>query len=384
MADGDIGSVIDTLEYDTAFSNFAQILKHSSSIAVIFYGNSSSNQQLVTVEVNSAGQITDTVKDTLAFNGFWAGFLSMAWRSTGTLVMAGRMALSGGDIAPYVASVSVGDAGQLPGAITQTLKIHPLENSSTSIIHLYGDIMVVAHDDANHDGFITTFSCSVGGGISGSVIDSYEFESVDANELKICKVSDTVVAVVYKDPVGDGWLKTFEIDSAGNITASAIDSFEFEPGVAYRPNILHLLGDIFVIAWADADVDGQIITIDIDSSGNIGAAAIDSWEYNTVRAAKPQLCKVSDGIIAITYGDIDGDGRVTTIAIDAAGAITKTAIDELEYEPAFNDYPDICHMTGNIYLLENVVANDDGFVRSVDIQTPSVGRPKQLMTMGIG
>ena len=353
-------------------------------MAVIFYADVGSNQKLVTVEVSKQGAITDAVKDTLSFNGAWAGYLSMAWRSTGSLVLVGRMNLNGGAYNTWAATVSVGEQGQLPSSPIDTLQIGTTYPVTTSLVHLQGGIMLLAYTESDAHGYLATFACTPAGSLPVLVTDEYEFEDAVVDHFHLIRISDTIVALVYKDAAGDGWLKTFQVSTGGIITASALDSLEFETDTCYRPHILHLLGDIYVVAWADSDTYGQIITIDIDSSGNIGGAAIDSWQYQTPRATSPQMLKLSDSVIVLKYFDNTPDAVVTTITIAADGTITKTPIDTLIYATAPLTYTQICHMSGNIYLFPYSGAGDDGYVKSIAIETPSLAIPHQIMMMGMG
>lgn len=384
MAAGDIGTVLDTLEFDTDKAEFIQILKRHRTIAVIFYADIDSDQKLVTVEMDPAGQITNTVKDTLSFNGAWAGYLSMAWRSTGMLVVCGRMKLNGGAYNTWAASISVGEAGQLPSVIADKIQIGTTYTITSSIVHLQDGMMLIAFVESDSHGYLATFSCTTGGSLPDSTTDLYEFEDQTVDHFHMIKISNTIVAIVYKDEVGDGWLKTFHIASGGNITEAPVDALKFETGVCYRPHILHLLEDIYVVAWADADVYGQLMTIDIDKNGNIGAGPIDSWQYKTPRASGPSMAKLSDSVIVLKYSDDSPDAIVATITIASDGTITKTPIDELIYQTAPVSYTAFCFMIGNMYLFPYSGTDNHGFVKSIQIETPSVAIPRGLMMMGMG
>jgi hypothetical protein len=384
LAAGDIGTVLDTLEFDTSKAEFIRILRRTSTIAVIFYADIGSNQKLVTVEVSKQGAITDAVKDTCSFNGAWAGYLSMAWRATGSLVLAGRMNLNGGAYNTWAATVSVGEAGQLPSSPVDTLQIGTTYTGSSGLVHLQGGVLLLSYTESDSHGYLATFACTPAGSLPALVTDTYEFEDGVTDHHHLIKVSDTIVALVYKDASGDGWLKTFQVSTGGIITASALDSLEFEPDTCYRPHIVHLLGDVYVVAWADASTYGQIITISIDSSGNIGAVPLDSWQYATPRATGPAMAKLSDSVIILKYADNTPDAVVTTITIAADGTITKTPIDTLIYATSPASYTQICHMIGNIYLFPYSGAGNDGFVKSIAIETPSQALPHQIMMMGMG
>jgi len=120
-----------------------------------------------------------------------------------------------------------------------------------------------------------------------TVIDSFVFRATGAWEPVIINIDGDIYAIVYRDVDTDGWIATIDISAAGDIGAARIDHFEFEPADCINPSIIHISGDIYAIAYNGPGNDGFIITISIDSAGNIGAAVIDSLEYCTSNVVRP-------------------------------------------------------------------------------------------------
>ncbi|GAH69257.1 unnamed protein product, partial [marine sediment metagenome] len=199
-----------------------------------------------------------------------------------------------------------------------------------------------------------------------------------------CKVCDTIVAVAYRGPDNDGFLKTFEIDAAGVITNSFKDTLKFDDLGAEDPRICHVSGNIYAIVYRDSAGDGKIVTVTIDSSGNIGAAIEDFFVFETGAFYRPSICKVCDTIVAVAYRGPDNDGFLKTFEIDAAGEITEPVHDSLEFETTLAQYCAITHMQGNTYLIAFQSTDYDGFVVSVDIETPLGARPHHELLMGMG
>lgn len=383
MADGDIGSVQDTLEYDTVNSLYNRIIKRSDSIAAIVYTDDNGDQKVVTVQVDAAGQITDTVLDTLIFNGGVADFLSIAERTPGMYVIYGNMNLDASSATLWAVTVSVSGAGALPAAIIDSLKFATGGLYNSSLIYLTGNIMVGADVVSGNAAWIRTFDCSAGGTLDVTEIESYRYFPNSGANCDICKVSGGVVAVVSGDTGGELKLWTYLINAAGNITTPAHDTLVLA-AVGGDGDICHVIGNIYAIAYEGGGTDGFICTVNIDSGGNIGGSVIETYEFETSLLLDPAITKVTEGIVAIAYTGPSSYGYIKTIAIDAAGDITTPFLDELEYAGAGSEHQDIVFMQGNIYLIAHKWPDADGFVTSVDVVTPVTAASKHLMMMGVG
>ena len=73
-----------------------------------------------------------------------------------------------------------------------------------------------------------------------------------------------------------GWLKTVEIADDGTISNAQIDTLEWDTANGYFPQIIPVSGDVYAIAYRGTDVDGFLKTVQITSDGQIGNAVIDS------------------------------------------------------------------------------------------------------------
>ena len=112
-------------------------------------------------------------------------------------------------------------------------------------------------------------------------IDSFEFDADNGATPHILNISGTVYAIAYSGTGNDGWLITLTIAADGMIGA-IIDSLEWDVSFGFEPFLFAVSGDIYGIAYRGVDNDGWLVTVDIDSVGNIGAAVIDSLENEYV------------------------------------------------------------------------------------------------------
>ena len=73
---------------------------------------------------------------------------------------------------------------------------------------------------------------------------------------------------------GDGFLKTIEIATNGQITDTAIDSLEYDITDGITSSIVHISGDVFAIAYQGNGDDGFLATVSISSGlANIASKA---------------------------------------------------------------------------------------------------------------
>ena len=129
----------------------------------------------------------------------------------------------------------------------------------------------------------------------GAVIDTLEFDSVYAYQPYLFEVSSGIVGCAYKGPDGDGWLCTFAVDAVGQIGAAPIDTLEFDGSdCTGHPKVLKITGTTkYIIMYPTTGIVEKICTVDIDDSGNIGAAIIDSHTYDATRGAPGDIIYIS-------------------------------------------------------------------------------------------
>ena len=159
------------------------------------------------------------------------------------------------------------------------------------------------------------------------------------------KIADGIVAFTYLSSTPSpyaGEVATVAIAADGTITAAVIDVLEFDDDT-YESNIVHATGDIYVISFKEETAnDAYIATVDIDSSGNIGAAIADSQQLTTGPTTAQSVIKIADGIVAIFYNATATGSRVETRSIAADGTIG-----------AIIDGPDIWLSSGTPYYMHS-------------------------------
>ncbi len=218
---------------------------------------------------------------------------------------------------------------------------------------------------------ITVTSNATGGGEIGSidktVIDTFDFEGAFCNTPDMIHVSGNIYAIAFEGSGSDGFVRTVEIDLDGNITNSAIDTLEFDPDTCYFPNIIQVASNIYAIAYRGPGNDGFLKTVSIAPNGDIGASVIDTLEFDTSDCYEPDIIFVTGIYYAIAYRGPGNDGFLKTVTIAANGDIGNSVIDTLEFDPSNCYEPDIINVSPTYFAIAYRGPGNDGFLKTVTI-----------------
>jgi len=205
-------------------------------------------------------------------------------------------------------------------------------------------------------------------------ISTLQFEESTALDSDVIHISGNIYAIAYEGPGNNGFVKTVEITSEGQISDEPIASFEFDTSRGTYVDIIHISGNIYAIAYQGLDNDCFLKTIKINPNGQIdpGTALKDTFEFDDQYCRYPNIIHVSGKIYAIAYTDTNNDGMLKTVEIKASGQITKDVVAGLEFDAHSASYPDIIHVSDNIYAIVYEQTNPPnvvGVLKTVEIST---------------
>lgn len=254
-------------------------------------------------------------------------------------------------------------SGAFPGL--NTFIYDSARGINPDIIHVSGDVYAVAYTQDGDDGFLKTVTITPTGDI-GPVIGTLEFDTSHGVDPDIIHVSGDVFAIAYTGPGDDGFIKTVNITPAGSIGA-VIGTLEFDPIDGKTPHIINVSGTVYAIVYETNAGDGQLITINIPNSGT-PITSIDSYEFDDRDGKTPRIIHVSGNIYAIAYEGQNTDGFVVTVTISPSGTITKSLISSFEFEDSVARTPDILKVAGEYYAIAYAGPSADaGWVKTVRI-----------------
>ena len=353
----------DTLEFDAQKGNTPNIIPISGDVYAIAYTGNGDDGFLKTFEITANGQITDTAIDTLEFD-------TQKGNTPSIIPIAGdvyAIAYAGNGDDGFLKTVEIAANGQITDSVIDSLEFDTQKGKTPSIIPISGDVYAIAYAGNGDDGFLKTVEIASSGQITDSVIDSLEFDTQKGNTPNIIPVAGNVYAIAYAGNGDDGFLKTIEIAGNGQITDAVIDSLEFDTVKGKTPNIIPVSGNIYVIAYTGDGDDGILKVVDITVSGQITDAAIDTLEFDNQKGNTPNIIPVSGNIYAIAYAGDGGDGFLKTVEIAASGQITDVVINTLEFDTLKGKTPNIIPISGDIHAIAYTGDGDDGFLKTIFI-----------------
>ncbi|MBN2602609.1 MAG: type IV pilin [Candidatus Thermoplasmatota archaeon] len=310
-SNGDIGEKIDALIFDTKYCEEPNVFQVSNNIFAIAYNGQGNKGTLLTVNIDSKGEISDVVLDTLIF-----------------------------------------DSNQ---------------GLNTDVTHVSGDIFAIAYRGQGYKGTLKTVEIFGNGQISDSVKDSLVFEPLQATETSIVWISENMIAIAYRQSDKEGIVKTAAILSNGEISDTVIDSLEFEGDEGIDPEIIHVTGTIYAIAYEGPDDKGYLTTIDISSVGDINDTIIDTYIFDSDQGKEPDIIQISEEYYAIAYRGKSDLGVLKTVRILPNGNIIDSIVDLLNLQKTCND-PDIINILGDNYVIGFRSLSKEGYLLTVQIE----------------
>jgi hypothetical protein len=176
----------------------------SDTLAII-YGDESFYGKLVTINISSTGDITNTVASSWTF-----------------------------DSTPNILYVDIG--------------------------RISGNVYGISYADSDSDGQVKTLTIANTGAITKSWIDTLEF--APANTVSYLKLFTVMNASVYgvacKDTSG-GLIRTMNISSTGTIGDAIIDTFTFDVDCFWYPTVLYVNKSYYLIVYPGPDTGGSFI-----------------------------------------------------------------------------------------------------------------------------
>jgi len=269
----------------------------------------------------------------------------------------------------FLKTVEIAPDGIITNSAIDTLEFDIADCVNPDIIHISGDTFAIAYTGSQGDGFLRTVTINAAGTIGNTVIDTFEFDTADGNDPDIVFVSGDYYAIAYRGQASDGFLRTMTINAAGAIGNFITDTLEFDPGNCLQPDIENVAGSIFQIAYQGASADGFLKSVSIAANGNIGNSVIDTIEFNTADCAYPDIIHISGDVYAIAYTGSGNDGFLTTMTVTAAGVISNNTIATFEFDNANGLEPRIIYLSGNIYAVVYDGPQNDGWIITLPVET---------------
>jgi len=331
-----------------------------TTICAIAYQNSDSHGVIKTVSVAGDGQIITEI-DSIEFD--------LTFATTPTIVhISGSMyaiAYTGAADDGYLKTVEIDANGQITDTVIDTLEFVTDDGISPSLIHVSGDVFAIAYQGKGDDGFLKTVQIAADGQITDTWFE-LEFDTVLGDTPEILHVSGDIYAIAYQG-LEDGFLKTVEIAADGQITDPVVDTLIFDGAMGNNPSITQISGNIYAIAYGDSNNAGQVKTVEIADDGQITDTLIDSFEFiSSSSTFDQQIIPVSNNIFAIV---IEGTstGLLRTVEISDSGEITHAVLDSMTFDSGLGGTPRIVPVGAGIFAIAYEGVDSDGWLTTVSV-----------------
>jgi len=269
----------------------------------------------------------------------------------------------------FLKTVQIAGSGEIGNEEIDSFEFDVVKGKTPDIIPISGDVYAIAYAEDGDDGRLITVTIANDGQITEAIIDSVEFDNAKGKTPNIIHISGNVYAIAYAGDGDDGWLITGTITAAGQITDTLIDSLEFDHVKGKTRNIIPISGNVYAIAYAGDLDDGFLITVTIATDGQITDTVIDTLEFDTSQGKTPNIIPISGDVYAIAYAGNADAGSLKTVTIATDGQITDPVIDTLEFDSAKGKTPNIIPVSGDVYAIAYAGNGDDGFLKTLTIAT---------------
>lgn len=357
---GDIDSTISTYEFDTDNGNYIRMSHVAGDIYVVYYTSLSlDNIYLKTIEITSAGAITQNTIDTQLVTNLDGWPKELMEISTNVFVASYELQSDEGIIKTY----SISSAGEISNSHLDTLTYFT-DVGKPHFERVDEDTFVVVYSDNSDSIDVKTIGIDSDGDITG-VIDTW---ALDGRAIgKIINLGNNNFAVFIRYNGGaQRRIRTFSIADNGIITKSVIDTDTDEMTGDYNTwNILHINGNVFVDSYTRSGVAGGISTHTIDTNGNISNDPIDTLEGYDTYVSAPRLIHLKNDLYAISYRGPGNDGIIKVIRISDDGQIQDIIMDTYTFDD-FADQPFMIEINEDVYAVGYSGVDYDGFIKTLE------------------
>lgn len=369
MAEGDIGVVIDTGIFDAVRGMDPSIVHVSGDVFAVAYKGPDNDGWLCTFTIDNLGNIGGVI-NTLEFDNVDADVPCLI-HVTGNIFAIAYWMTSLDD--GIVKTFTISPAGVI-GAVA-TLTFDAVRGRSPDIIHIFGDVYAIAYWGPGDDSTVCTITINNVGAIGFIAAQSYLWTNA-CGSPNIIHVFGNVFAIAYKNAGGGGTVNTVSITNLGAIGAAVLDTESYDAVWSENQRIIHISGDVYAIAYTyfQGGINrGKLCTLTINNLGVIGFPVIASLIFDAAQGIQPNIIHISRDVYAIAYRGPDDDGFLITLHIADNGTI-GAIIDTLEFDTTAAGHPNLIHISGDVYAIaySYMVGLGPGYVKTMDIQTSTI------------
>jgi len=390
---GDIGAVIDFLEFNTTDTTDTNIIQVSGDTFAVAYVDASGNGQIATFTVDNAGDINNAPvvdgPDQIAAGGIAEPQL---FHITGDIY--GIVYEDGGSIT--INTFDINNAGTIsPIATTGGIASTPITGTSPDIVKLSGaagtpQFYAIGYTTGAAVN-IVTISITANGITVATVTATAQLDAAGDN-LELVKLVDTgQYAAVYHTGT-KGQVEIFTAaDNGGGVNLAGNTMLLFAGNnisATSTFDIRHIIGTTYAVAYVGPSNQGIVETISITNT-SVDVATLDNSDGGSTFASNvvnPVFLQSFDSLadlpLIIAYEDgSDNSGDLASLTINAGSGVVSNQVDTANFDTTLGREPFIAHRTGDFYVVSYEGTANDGFVTSFNLGTaPDLISPTPVIT----
>jgi hypothetical protein len=141
----------------------------------------------------------------------------------------------------------------------------------------------------------------------------------------VSRIDDSHFLCVYQGPDSHGWAVVLTIDAA-DWSISMETPFEYDEGLGGEPNVTKIDDTHYLCVYKGVDADGFAVVLSVDL-GDWSISKEWPFEFDTVRADYPYLCRIDEGHYLCSWEgpDLDGWAAVLEVELPAVGIVQETS-----------------------------------------------------------
>ena len=149
----------------------------------------------------------------------------------------------------FAKTFSVDSSGNISNAVLDTLEFDTDQCAYPEITQVSGIYYLIAYMGTGNLGKMVTITIDAAGDISNAVVNSYTFDATQGSDPSLTKVGSYLqFAVAYSGETSHGWIKTVPISALG-IIGVVESSLEFNNVQVMRTFIMRTSSNIYVVAY---------------------------------------------------------------------------------------------------------------------------------------
>jgi hypothetical protein len=344
-----------------------KVLNVSGNIFALVYRDGQNGLiTLKTLNITINGVITQSALATLTIaSGYEPDIITL---TSGYFAIVYRGASNRG----YVRTVQISVTGAITSLNSATYNSTTNNNYNPRIIHAAGEYYAIVYRGASNRGYVQTLRINTTGSILNSNVSLYNYVTVGL-EPCIVPVSGNFYAIAFRDASNRGNLVTVNISSSGVITQSLVSSLLFNSTAAYTPEIINISGTTYAVAYLGPSNLGYLTTVSISSAGLITSPAIATQIFDPGPTAgyEPNILPISGSVYAIIFRGVASDGWLRTWTINPDGSIASSQIDSYEFDTSNGYEPFILPVSGSVYMVVYRSTSTNAYAFTLTITTDS-------------